>query len=86
MVLCIELEHGGVGKKMLKGECGSGGGEKFKVLLRPGGGHSGQGAVCQVVCKEISLSRSSHLSYTRTLWRHPTSQMRRLGSKEQNEH
>lgn len=53
MVLCIELEYGGVGKKMLKGECGSGGGEKIKVLLRPGGGQSGQGAVCQVVCREL---------------------------------
>lgn len=39
-----------MGKTMLKGEWGGGAGEKIRVLLGPGGGQSGQGAVCQMVC------------------------------------
>lgn len=73
-----EMEYRRVDKKMMKGEWGGGAGEKIKVLLRPGWGQSVPGGM------QGALSRSSHLNYKRTLWRHPTSQMRSLGSEEQN--
>lgn len=43
------------------------------MFLRPGRGQSMPAGM------RDTSPRSSHLSHMRTLWRHPTSQMRRLG-------